>query len=90
MIAEGRLLLSEKNLTVIPGEADAGLERLVEARSAVADLVLLGFADADIDAGQTAADAAAGAEHPGRKAFTRFSALQDVLFVSAAETIRIE
>lgn len=90
MIAEGRLLLSEKNLTVIPGEGDASLERLVEARSAVADLVLLGFADADIDSGQTAADAAAGAEHPGRKAFTRYSALQDVLFVSAAETIRIE
>ncbi len=64
-------------MTVIPTEDDIDFQRLVEARSAAADLVLLGFTNERI-------------ERRGRELFERFPALRDVLFVSAEETIQID
>ena len=77
MISEGRLLITEKNVVVIATEDDIDFERLVEARSTSADLVLTGFTSERV-------------ERRGRDAFERFPALRDVLFVSAEDTISIE
>ena len=77
MITEGRLLISEKNVLVIPTDDGIDFERLVEARSNSADLVLLGFTNARL-------------RRDGAATFRRFSALRDVLFVSAEEEIEIE
>jgi amino acid transporter len=77
MIAEGRLLISEKNVLVIPTNDDIDYERLVEARSASADLVLVGFTDVRL-------------QQRGGEVFRRFQNLRDVLFVSAEETIFID
>ncbi len=77
MISEGRLLITEKNVLVIPTEDGIDFQRLVEARSKAADLVLVGFTTERV-------------ERRGRELFERFPALRDVLFVSAEETIRIE
>ncbi len=76
-ISEGRLLISEKNVLVIPTEDDIDFERLVEARSGTADLVLLGFTSERL-------------ERRGAELFERFPNLRDVLFVSAEETIFID
>jgi len=61
---------------VIPTDDSIDFERLVEARSETADLVLVGFTDHRLrrERGQT---------------FQRFPALRDVLFVSAEDTIFI-
>ena len=77
MISEGRLLISEKNLTLIPTDEDIDLQHMVEARSGTADLVLLGFTTERL-------------ERRGRALFERFPALRDALFVSAEETIKID
>ncbi len=77
MIAEGRLLISEKNLLVIATDDDIDFERLVEARSSPADLVILGFTDERL-------------EQKGLDLFRRHSSLRDVLFVSAEEQILID
>ena len=77
MISEGRLLISEKNVLVIPTDDSIDFERLVEARSAGADLVMVGFADHRLR--QRRGDV-----------FLRFPELRDVLFVSAEETIFID
>ncbi|MDE3003658.1 MAG: amino acid permease [Gemmatimonadota bacterium] len=77
MIREGRLLISEKNVLVIPTDDSIDFERLVEARSSGADLVMVGFADHRLR--QRRGDV-----------FLRFPELQDVLFVSAQETIFID
>jgi solute carrier family 12 sodium/potassium/chloride transporter 2 len=77
MISEGRLLISEKNVLVIPTDDSIDFERLVEARSAEADLVMVGFADHRLR--QRRGDV-----------FLRFPDLRDVLFVSAEETIFID
>ena len=45
MISEGRLLISEKNVTIIPTDDQIDYERLVQARSSIADLVMVGFTD---------------------------------------------
>lgn len=76
MISEGRLLISEKNVLVIPTHDEIDFQRLVEARSDAADLVLLGFTDAKLK------------KRRGSQ-FQRFPGLRDVLFVSAEETIFI-
>ncbi len=76
-IAEGRLLISQNNVLVIPTDDRTDFTRLVEARSGTADLVLLGFTDARV-------------ERRGDELFRRFDSLRDVLFVSAEETIFIE
>jgi solute carrier family 12 sodium/potassium/chloride transporter 2 len=77
MIAEGRLLISEKNVMVIPTDDSIDFERLVEARSSMADLVLIGFTDAKL-------------KHRRGEVFQRFPELRDVLFVSAEDTIFID
>ena len=77
MISEGRLLISKNNVLVIPTEDGIDFERLVEARSGDADLVLIGFNSERL-------------EHRGREVFERFASLRDVLFVSAEETIFID
>jgi hypothetical protein len=77
MIAEGRLLITEKNVTVIPTDDDIDFERLVEAKSDTADLVMLGFTSARL-------------ERKGAELFERFATLRDTLFVSAEEEIDID
>ena len=77
MIADGRLLISEKNVIVIPTDDGIDFQRLVEVRSGTADLVLVGFTDERI-------------ERRGIELFRRFPSLRDVLFVSAEERIFIE
>ena len=76
MIAEGRLLISEKNITVIPTDDGIDFEHLVEARSSSADLVLMGFTSRRL-------------ERQRDGLFKRFPALRDTLFVSAEEEIDI-
>jgi amino acid transporter len=77
MIIEGRLLISEKNVQVIPTDDTIDFQRLVEVRSSTADLVLTGFTTSRL-------------EKKGRGLFERFPELRDVLFVSAEETIFID
>ena len=77
MISEGRLLISEKNVLVIPTDDSIDFERLVEARSSEADLVMVGFSGHRLR--QRRGDI-----------FLRFPELRDVLFVSAQETIFID
>jgi amino acid transporter len=77
MISEGRLLISEKNVLVIPTDDQIDFERLVEARSSTADLVMVGFTDVRL-------------KQRGGEQFQRFPELRDVLFVSAEDTIFID
>jgi hypothetical protein len=77
MITEGRLLISDKNIKVIATDDGIDFERLVEARSGLADLVLLGFTSPRL-------------ERRGADLLKRFPALRDTLFVSAEEDIDIE
>lgn len=77
MITEGRLLISDKNVRVIATDDGIDFERLVEARSQSADLVLLGFTSERL-------------ERRAGELFQRFSALRDTLFVSAEEDIDIQ
>jgi amino acid transporter len=77
MIAEGRLLISEKNVKVIPTDDSIDFPRLVDARSGAADLVVMGFTTERL-------------ERKGGALFKRFTELRDILFVSAEETIFIE
>jgi amino acid transporter len=77
MIAGGRLLISEKNVRVIPTDDRIDFEKLVEARSSGADLVLVGFTETRL-------------ERRGAALLNRFPELRDVLFVSAEEKIFIE
>lgn len=76
MITEGRLLISDKNVVVIPTDDDIDFQRLVQDRSRGADLVLMGFTSDRL-------------ERKGPELLMRFPALRDVLFVSAEETIFI-
>ncbi len=77
MIADGRLLISEKNVLVIATDDSIDFQSLVAARSSTADLVLMGFTDVRLS-------------QKGPQLFTRFPSLRDVLFVSANETIFID
>ena len=77
MISEGRLLISEKNVLVIPTDGTIDFERLVEARSSEADLVMIGFEDSRL-------------RLKGGEVFMDFPELRDVLFVSAEEPIFID
>ena len=77
MISEGRLLISEKNVLVIPTDGAIDFERLVEARSSEADLVMIGFEGSRL-------------RLKGGEVFMGFPELRDVLFVSAEETIFID
>jgi amino acid transporter len=74
MITEGRLLISDKNVVVIPTDDDVDFQELVVARSGTADLVLMGFTSDRIEA-------------KGTELLRRFPGLRDVLWVSAEEAI---
>ncbi len=77
MISEGRLPIAAKNLQVIPTDDRVDFNALVENRSASADLVVLGFTEGRL-------------REKGMDLLMRHPSLQDVLFVSAEETIFIE
>lgn len=77
MITDGRLLISDKNVLVIPTDDGIDFQRLVQARSGTADLVLTGFTTERV-------------EQKGGGLFERFPGLRDVVFVSAEETIFID
>jgi len=76
MISEGRLPIATKNLQIIPTDDRVNFDALVEARSTSADLVILGFTEERL-------------KEKGAELLLRHPALQDVLFVSAEETIFI-
>jgi hypothetical protein len=77
MITDGRLLISEKNVRVIATDDAIDFERLVQARSDTADLVLLGFTSEQL-------------ERRAGDLFQRFGGLRDTLFVTAEEDIDIQ
>jgi amino acid transporter len=77
MISEGRLPIASKNLQIIPTDDRVDFAALVEKRSYSADLVILGFTEARL-------------REKGTELLLRHPVLQDVLFVSAEETIFIE
>jgi hypothetical protein len=77
MISEGRLPIAAKNLQVIPTDDRVDFNALVENRSSSADLVILGFTEDRL-------------HEKGMDLLMRHPSLQDVLFVSAEETIFIE
>jgi solute carrier family 12 sodium/potassium/chloride transporter 2 len=77
MISEGRLPIASKNLQIIPTDDRVDFAALIERRSYSADLVILGFTEARL-------------KERGPELLLRHPVLQDVLFVSAEETIFIE
>jgi hypothetical protein len=77
MISEGRLPIAAQNLEIIPTDDRVDFAALVEKRSYAADLVILGFTQARL-------------QEKGMELLLRHPVLQDVLFVSAEETIFIE
>ncbi len=77
MISEGRLPIAGQNLQVIPTDDRVDFDALVDNRSSSADLVILGFTEDRL-------------QEKGADLFLRHPSLQDVLFVSAEETIFIE
>lgn len=76
MISEGRLPITPKNLQIIPTDDRVDFDALVEDRSSAADLVILGFTEERL-------------REKGAELLLRHPKLQDVLFVSAEETITI-
>jgi amino acid transporter len=77
MIVEGRLPIAAKNLQIIPTDDRVDFNGLVERASHGADLVILGFTEDRL-------------REKGAELLHRHPGLQDVLFVSAEETIFIE
>ena len=77
MIVEGRLPIAAKNLQIIPTDDRVDFNALVERASYSADLVILGFTEGRL-------------KEKGAELLLRHPGLQDVLFVSAEETIFIE
>ena len=77
MIQDGRLPITYKNVEVIPTDDSVDFGKLVEERSAHADLVVLGFT-------------ATRLRDKGGELFQRHPQLKDVLFVSSEEEIDIE
>ncbi len=77
MISEGRLPISVKNLQIIPTDDRVDFAAMVERESYAADLVVLGLTEARL-------------REKGAELLLRHPVLQDVLFVSAEETIFIE
>jgi len=77
MIATGRLPISLANLVIIPTDDRSDFNRLVEERSAGADLTIMGFTAARLEA-------------KGGELLLRHAGLRDVLFVSSQEHILIE
>ena len=77
MISEGRSPIAAKTLQVIPTDDRVDFNSLEENRSASADLLVLGFTEGRL-------------REKGMDLLMRHPSLQDVLFVSAEETIFIE
>jgi hypothetical protein len=77
MISEGRLPITMKNLSIFPTDDRVDFAAMVEARSAAADLVVLGLTEARL-------------REKGAELLLRHPSLQDLLFVSAEEAILIE
>ncbi|HSG46240.1 MAG TPA: hypothetical protein VLA43_00370, partial [Longimicrobiales bacterium] len=77
MISEGRLLISEKNIQVFGTDDRTDFGRLMEAKSAHADLVIRGFTEVKL-------------EQKGPELFQRHKGVKDVLWVSAEERIFID
>jgi hypothetical protein len=77
MITSGRLPVRKKNVQVIPTDERSDFERLVESRSAEADLVILGFTEERL-------------REKGMDLLMRHHGLSDTLFVSAEQRVRIE
>jgi hypothetical protein len=77
MIATGRLPISRKNLRIIPTTDAVDFDRLVENRSANADLVILGFTEERLN-------------EKGPGLFQRLPFLRDALWVSAQQQVTIE
>ncbi len=70
MIEDGRLPISRKNIELVPREGDQEIEQIINRKSAMADLVVMGFG------GLTLADNSADI-------FNDYEELGNVLFVSA-------
>jgi len=77
LIAEGRIAISGRRLKVFPTDDRIDFSRLVEAKSADADLVLMGFTEERLGS-------------KGTELFTRHLGLNEILWVSARESIAIE
>jgi amino acid transporter len=77
MISDGRLLISDKNVRVFGTDDRTDFSRLMEVKSAHADLVIRGFTETKL-------------EQKGAELFQKHRGLRDVLWVSAEEKIFIE
>jgi amino acid transporter len=77
MISDGRLLITDKNLQVFATDDRTDFSRLVEVKSAQADLVVRGFTEDRV-------------RQKGPDFFRKHPGLRDILFVSAEEKIFIE
>lgn len=77
LIEAGRLPISLKNLRIIPTDDAVDFQQLVARRSALADLVILGFTHERL-------------KEKGMALLRRHPELGEVLFVSAAERIAID
>ena len=77
LIEEGRIAISGRRLNVFPTDDRIDFSRLVEAKSADADLVLMGFTEERL-------------KSKGSELFTRHQGLNEILWVSARESIAIE
>ena len=77
LIAAGRLPIAERRIRIIPTDESVDFDKLVEKRSAEADLVMFGFNQKLL-------------EDEGADLFRHHSELHEVLWVCARERIRIE
>lgn len=77
MIAAGRLPITEKNLRIIGTDDQVDYNKLVEQRSASADLAICGFTDERL-------------REKGPDYFLRHPGLRDVLWVQAQQQLLIE
>jgi amino acid transporter len=77
LIAEGRIAISGRRLKVFATDDRIDFSRLVEAKSADADLVLMGFTEERL-------------RSKGTELVTRHLGLNEILWVSARESIAIE
>lgn len=77
LISAGRIPVTERRIEIIPTDENVDFSRMVEARSADADLVILGFTPERL-------------REKGIELLLRHPNLKDVLWVSAQERILIE
>ena len=77
LIEEGRIAISGRKLRVFPTDDRIDFSRLVEAKSADADLVLMGFTEQRL-------------QSKGSELLLRHPNLNEILWISARESIAIE